>query len=382
MSHIMKKVLLSCFLYILLLITACSHTSPIVGYPSLFVNLEQQTVSFKDLFSTIRLIPLETNDSCLLIGIDKLICFEERFYVLDVQRPALYIFSKSGNFIQQISRKGNGPGEYNMIYDFYIDENERKIGLLSPYGYLLIYDLNGVFLEKRGLPVKPNYYSVSDMDAKSIALWSCVDKSEKGITVLEKDSFSIMNAFWNNDRIFDMGNMKPFYRYRGELYFTTAYQNIVYKLKQDSITPAYQWDFGKGGIHESLLQKYLDIENDSERNNRLLNDLSDGTFPFLMNSHNQNDMYYYVSLQKGLGNKRKYINVFYRKADGKSFVFEKTSEGMSLHPLTFTEDYIISAINVNECDSFKNYLSTEDYSILKYYTSEDNIILVRFDFRK
>lgn len=382
MSHIMKKVLLSCLLYILLLITACSHTSPIVGYPSLFVNLEQQTVSFKDLFSTIRLIPLETNDSCLLIGIDKLICFEERFYVLDVQRPALYIFSKSGNFIQQISRKGNGPGEYNMIYDFYIDENERKIGLLSPYGYLLIYDLNGVFLEKRGLPVKPNYYSVSDMDAKSIALWSCVDKSEKGITVLEKDSFSIMNAFWNNDRIFDMGNMKPFYRYRGELYFTTAYQNIVYKLKQDSITPAYQWDFGKGGIHESLLQKYLDIENDSERNNRLLNDLSDGTFPFLMNSHNQNDMYYYVSLQKGLGNKRKYINVFYRKADGKSFVFEKTSEGMSLHPLTFTEDYIISAINVNECDSFKNYLSTEDYSILKYYTSEDNIILVRFDFRK
>lgn len=378
----MKKVLLSCFLYILLLITACSHTSPIVGYPSLFVNLEQQTVSFKDLFSTIRLIPLETNDSCLLIGIDKLICFEERFYVLDVQRPALYIFSKSGNFIQQISRKGNGPGEYNMIYDFYIDENERKIGLLSPYGYLLIYDLNGVFLEKRGLPVKPNYYSVSDMDAKSIALWSCVDKSEKGITVLEKDSFSIMNAFWNNDRIFDMGNMKPFYRYRGELYFTTAYQNIVYKLKQDSITPAYQWDFGKGGIHESLLQKYLDIENDSERNNRLLNDLSDGTFPFLMNSHNQNDMYYYVSLQKGLGNKRKYINVFYRKADGKSFVFEKTSEGMSLHPLTFTEDYIISAINVNECDSFKNYLSTEDYSILKSYTSEDNIILVRFDFRK
>lgn len=382
MSHIMKKVLLSCFLYILLLITACSHTSPIVGYPSLFVNLEQQTVSFKDLFSTIRLIPLETNDSCLLIGIDKLICFEERFYVLDVQRPALYIFSKSGNFIQQISRKGNGPGEYNMIYDFYVDENERKIGLLSPYGYLLIYDLNGVFLEKRGLPVKPNYYSVSDMDAKSIALWSCVDKSEKGITVLEKDSFSIMNAFWNNDRIFDMGNMKPFYRYRGELYFTTAYQNIVYKLKQDSITPAYQWDFGKGGIHESLLQKYLDIENDSERNNRLLNDLSDGTFPFLMNSHNQNDMYYYVSLQKGLGNKRKYINVFYRKADGKSFVFEKTSEGMSLHPLTFTEDYIISAINVNECDSFKNYLSTEDYSILKSYTSEDNIILVRFDFRK
>lgn len=382
MSHIMKKVLLSCFLYILLLITACSHTSPIVGYPSLFVNLEQQTVSFKDLFSTIRLIPLETNDSCLLIGIDKLICFEERLYVLDVQRPALYIFSKSGNFIQQISRKGNGPGEYNMIYDFYVDENERKIGLLSPYGYLLIYDLNGVFLEKRGLPVKPNYYSVSDMDAKTIALWSCVDKSEKGITVLEKDSFSIMNAFWNNDRIFDMGNMKPFYRYRGELYFTTAYQNIVYKLKQDSITPAYQWDFGKGGIHESLLQKYLDIENDSERNNRLLNDLSDGTFPFLMNSHNQNDMYYYVSLQKGLGNKRKYINVFYRKADGKSFVFEKTSEGMSLHPLTFTEDYIISAINVNECDSFKNYLSTEDYSILKSYTSEDNIILVRFDFRK
>ena len=269
-----------------------------------------------------------------------------------------------------------------MIYDFYVDENERKIGLLSPYGYLLIYDLNGVFLEKRGLPVKPNYYSVSDMDAKSIALWSCVDKSEKGITVLEKDSFSIINTFWNNDRIFDMGNMKPFYRYRGELYFTTAYQNIVYKLKQDSITPAYQWDFGKGGIHESLLQKYLDIENDSERNNRLLNDLSDGTFPFLMNSHNQNDMYYYVSLQKGLGNKRKYINVFYRKADGKSFVFEKTSEGLSLHPLTFTEDYIISAINVNECDSFKNYLSTEDYSILKSYTSEDNIILVRFDFRK
>lgn len=122
----------------MILFYSCSEPDEKKDYPVLKVSLESTAVSLDSVFSHLELIPLETNDSCLLIGIDKLICFEERFYVLDLQRPALYIFSKSGNFIQQISRKGNGPGEYNMIYDFYVDENERKIGLLSPYGYLLI----------------------------------------------------------------------------------------------------------------------------------------------------------------------------------------------------------------------------------------------------
>lgn len=349
---------------------------------SLTVDLTDKPAAFADVFSKIDIIPLETTDSSLLIGIDKLMLSGNDFYVFDGQRPALYVFDKSGKFIRQIAKKGDGPGEYQLIYDFTLDKQQKQIVLLSPYGYLQRYDADGNFIDKQVLPVKPNYYSLACLDNDHYAFWSCVDESEEGITLVKKATAETLIGYWHNDRILDMGRMKPFYEHYDSLYFTTAYQNVVYKITKENLTPAYQWDFGEQGISNNRIQKYLNIENDGKRNEQLLKDLADSSLPFCMQAQYQNDRYYFVVLQKGLGTNDHSISVFYDKKEKQSYIFNNSVEGLRLRPLLMTDEYLLSVLYpTDDYEPFRSYLSKEKYETLALLKDDENPCLVQYYFK-
>lgn len=152
--------------------------------------------------------------------------------------------------------------------------------MLSPNGHMGMYDLGGKFIKQDVLPAKPNYFAVASLGSDKWVFWSCVREDEDGITVVGKDSLNTVSGFWRNDRILDMGNLNPFYEYNENVYFATAYQNVVYRLTEKGVHPVYCWDFGKEGIDDEMLQKYRLIENEGKRNDELIKDLSDGTLPF------------------------------------------------------------------------------------------------------
>ena len=347
----------------------------------LSVDLNPSEVPFGELFSKMELIPLETTDSCLLMRVDKIVAFENRLYVFDGQRPALYEFDEEGRFVRQISRKGNGPGEYQLVYDFMIDRDRRSIYLLSPYGFVGRYGLDGSFIRQDRLPTKPNYYAVSSLDTENLVLWSCVREDEDGLSVVRKDSLNMVRGFWRNDRILDMGCLQPFYEYAGKVYFASGYQNVVYELGRECMKPAYSWDFGKEGISEQMLQKYRSIENESQRNKLLIGDLSEGILPFCMWFHRENSTYYYVNLQKGLGTADRSIHVFYRKADGHASVFETMAGGLRLRPLLFTDGYFLSLVDFTEHELLRPYLSEREFTELSSRTEEDNPCLLKCYFK-
>ena len=374
----MKKLL---GIFIMMLLFACTPTDE-NEIPTLSVDLHSPAVSLEDLFSKVEIIPLETSDSCLLVSIDKIVNVDGLLYIFDGRRPALYVFDEKGAFVRQISRWGDGPGEHLLISDFIVDKKQQTIGLLSPNGYMGMYDLYGRFIRQDVLPVKPNYYAIAQFDTDRWVFWSCVREDEDGITIVGKDSLNTVSGFWRNDRILDMGSLNPFYEYNDNVYFTTAYQNIIYKLTEKGVHPVYCWDFGKDGIDDEMLQKYLSIENEGKRNDELIKDLSDGTLPFCMKFHRENDLYYYVSLQKGLGTANKNINVFYRKQDGSTFVFERLAEKLSINPLLLTEDYIVSKLNFDDYTYLRPFLSEQDYSKLLLREEDDNPCLVKYYFKK
>ena len=374
----MKKLL---GIFIMMLLFACTPTDE-NEIPTLSVDLHSPAVSLEDLFSKVEIIPLETSDSCLLVSIDKIVNVDGLLYIFDGRRPALYVFDEKGAFVRQISRWGDGPGDHLLISDFIVDKKQQTIGLLSPNGYMGMYDLYGRFIRQDVLPVKPNYYAIAQFDTDRWVFWSCVREDEDGITIVGKDSLNTVSGFWRNDRILDMGSLNPFYEYNDNVYFTTAYQNIVYKLTEKGVHPVYCWDFGKDGIDDEMLQKYLLIENEGKRNDELIKDLSDGTLPFCMKFHRENDLYYYVSLQKGLGTANKNINVFYRKQDGSTFVFERLAEKLSINPLLFAEDYIVSKLNFDDYTYLRPFLSEQDYSKLLLREEDDNPCLVKYYFKK
>lgn len=74
--------------------------------------------------------------------------------------------------------------------------------------------------------------------------------------------------------------------------------------------------------------------------------------------------------------------MFYRKQDGSTFVFEKLAENLSITPLLFTEDYIVSKLNFDDYTCLRPFLSEQDYSKLLSREEDDNPCLVKFYFRK
>ncbi len=345
------------------------------------VELKESILAFEDLFVRADLIPLETQDSCFIIDIEKVIPYGDGLLIFDPIRPALLAFDKGGRFVKQISRKGDGPGEYQAISDVFINREMGNVCFLSPYGNISTYDMDGQYIGQDLLPTKPNYYAGVLLNDENIALWSCVDVEESGVTVVKKDSMALVYEAWHNDRMLDMGLMKPFYQYDEESFFSSAYQPVVYKIASDSLERAYRWDFGKHNIDAKLLLSYSEIENGFERNNKILTDLDDGVLPFSMERGAQNNIYYYVALRKGVGFNRPWINVFYNKEDGKSFVFEKTSEGIYIRPVVFTDEYVISVLHLeDDVTAYKDVLQKQDYEKILSRKADDNLYLLKFYF--
>ncbi|MCI9607731.1 MAG: 6-bladed beta-propeller [Muribaculaceae bacterium] len=65
---------------------------------------------------SIKIVPLETNDSLLIGRIDAIKVRESQIYALSSR--TLYHFDPSGRLVSQINLVGSGPGEVTMVTDF------------------------------------------------------------------------------------------------------------------------------------------------------------------------------------------------------------------------------------------------------------------------
>jgi len=65
----------------------------------------------------------------------------------------LYAFDEEGRFINEISQKGNGNKEYVHLDNFYIDEQQKAIGLIcNPSKKIMFFSYDGEYLSTVRLP--------------------------------------------------------------------------------------------------------------------------------------------------------------------------------------------------------------------------------------
>ena len=114
------------FIIQILIFSACSR-------PSETINLaKDSSVSIFDIFSDVKVVELETNPLSFIARIDKVIFYSSKYFILDGKSQQLLWFDDRGRFVNKISAKGRGPGEYNHIIDFTIDSKNELIVLLDP----------------------------------------------------------------------------------------------------------------------------------------------------------------------------------------------------------------------------------------------------------
>ncbi|GHT79045.1 hypothetical protein FACS189464_3470 [Bacteroidia bacterium] len=100
------------------------------------------------MFKDVKTIILETNENCLIGGINEFQVFNNYLFILDrISAKSLYIFDKSGHFVRKIGQLGKGPGEYIKVIDFTIDTKNGIIYLLDFHYKILKYKIDGTFIQ-------------------------------------------------------------------------------------------------------------------------------------------------------------------------------------------------------------------------------------------
>ena len=95
--------------------TACSsNNAEVAGHVKSIVFNSEESVTNSDfnkiLDTTFRVIPLATNDECLISNIDRLEIVNGKFYIMDHMSQSVYVFNPDGSYAGKIHKHGRGAG--------------------------------------------------------------------------------------------------------------------------------------------------------------------------------------------------------------------------------------------------------------------------------
>lgn len=175
--------------FLALLLVGCTHSgkpSATISPTQFVVIDETQSIPEKDIplssiAADMSLIQLEDTDEALVKYWKSAISPN---YIMIMQGASMPIklFTSSGKYIGTVGNVGQGPGEYSMLYEGAIDENNNAIYLTSWFGNVLQYDLDGNFVRELelGCGGKPTLGILPDGGVSAVSLcWG--DREEKQV---------------------------------------------------------------------------------------------------------------------------------------------------------------------------------------------------------
>ena len=116
----------------------------------------------KDIIDSIQYIPIETHPNGLFGDIQKIYFNDNKIVIFDQKKAnGVFVFNDNGDFLFRVGNKGGGPGEYSILKN--IDVNGKYIYLLAnSQKKILIFDMDGNFIEEKKLPFHAHDLAVMD----------------------------------------------------------------------------------------------------------------------------------------------------------------------------------------------------------------------------
>lgn len=223
-------------------------------------------VKLSAIASSVKCIPLETNDSVLIGPIARVIQSGEFMYVAD--RNALYKFANNGAVIASLQKSGPGADEYTAISDFQIAP-DGTIWLLSQSNRTLYrYGMDNVLKEKISLdcwvsniclvrPDKMLLYVGNEMDGgqgkQVLSLNLTTQKVADGYLPIDAKKGKYLHIRSRN--YFSGGSQSL------PGYFFQAFNDTVYKVSSDGVlSPFLRLNLADANIPASFFDvEYSDV---------------------------------------------------------------------------------------------------------------------------
>ncbi len=331
-----------------------------------FVLSKNQRVSVFDLFSEVDAIQLETLENCLVSNVSSIVIYDARIYFVDRNNQKVFCFSEEGDFLFQVSRQGNGQGEYNWVSDITIDTDRKRLALLdAPSQRVLFFDLYGNYLE-------------------TLYIFSEVSLGLNQVSLLS-DSLLLFTGLYENDfilyclktsaiieRFGGIGEYPPSiflpirhkYSFNNDWFVTPTLGNTTYKVSGSSFVPHFTWCFGKdnntGEQVEKLKENFKRWQSASLSpiypyivgKGRFLNNMILSTFETVR---------YRAACLEFDGN---FKNVVVDKKTGQNYVFDNFLEGLIFSPRNICNGYHYHSSLDFRYDVIKNSIESGRWYLL------------------
>lgn len=266
-TELTGKNYLKYLLIIPLVLGSCRHAEVVIPYTegiTIAVSTDTSDISFFKYFESFEVIPLETiKESVLGKFITKVVCLNDRFYILDHEQDALMIFGSDGRFIDKIARKGRGPGEYQHLYDFQINEFTGNLELLDGWGRLLIFSHDKLdFLYDIPLDLRAAHRFLN-INADTIVFYTSSELQKLAFysrsqeRIFHKDfEFNEIDAINHFPK---WGRTSPLRKIGNRSFFQAPYDFYrVYDITNCTLELYRQFDFGRHNLDISKIERGRD----------------------------------------------------------------------------------------------------------------------------
>lgn len=243
----MRKIRLTKIFILLLLLGFCASCSKQIkdNNSNIFtipVNIKEDVLVLSKIADSIRYIPL-SNDILLrdinTLKVDK----QGAFYITDSKGDGIFKFDKSGNFIRQISSRGQGPEEYINISD--IDLYQDQISFCNGANSILYFDLEGNFLKRKKLP--DNWiFTVSSGD--TIYGSNC-----RTLTTIIGEKEEVYSFDTPEETLLSM-HSTHFTRNGSQIYWEDLFNDTIYNINKGIPSPFVYIDFGEMKLPEDIIR--------------------------------------------------------------------------------------------------------------------------------
>jgi hypothetical protein len=249
-----KSIFLISLLICFLLVSSCKKKRGNV------VSLAQEVISIydsdlkerykaSDVFDSVTLIPLETVDESLIGDVSKITMTDSSIYVLDQQSQSVLKFNRQGKFLCKINRVGVGPNEYMELEDFTLT-GSGNILMLGAVKRLVEFTENADPVRTHHLPFHADAVEVLN---DSILIFNGSSDEDK-VIVWNILTGEIVATFLEYDVRTSARISKPLIRYNNEIYFTSKYSSLIYRVTPSNLENRWFVDFGKRTVNiENLI---------------------------------------------------------------------------------------------------------------------------------
>jgi len=323
------------YIIIIIFINNCHHST--INAPRLGIDLKNLELgSFDNYISHVDIIPLETSEESIIKRIEKVIEFDNKYFIQNSNRNIL-VFNSNGVFIKSIGKSGRGPGELAYIVDFQINHYSNNIEILEATGNLMVFDLNGEYLHNYSVPTRE--VSAFTIINEDLIMFSH-NRSDCGISVFSRKNNKIIQKFFEFSEDFFLNHpfavKSHFYKYNNEFFLHHSYMNKLYKYENNTLNLFLEFNFGNHNFNAESYRWPQDLPYD-----KYLNILKDGEYVFGFHNEFQTDRYIFI--------------LAYFKSDEIAIIYDKKKDDLS----TFIHIKGLIQYDMSNVDKYINFWSNE-----------------------